>query len=76
MRSAVGAHRHAGLRQRLPQLSGSGQGRPESRDRSSVNFREPAGVTRVESELNDFPFVMIDPATVLDEKDMWDADLE
>jgi iron(III) transport system substrate-binding protein len=34
--------------------------------------RVPAS-TRVESELNDFPFVMLDPATVLDEKDEWDA---
>ena len=29
--------------------------------------------TRVESELNNFPFVMLDPATVLDEKDKWDS---
>jgi iron(III) transport system substrate-binding protein len=34
--------------------------------------RVPAS-TRVKSELNNFPFVMIDPATVLDEKDKWDA---
>ena len=34
--------------------------------------RVPAS-TRVESELNNFPFVMIDPATVLDEKDKWDT---
>ncbi len=34
--------------------------------------RVPAS-TRVESELNDFPFVMLDPATVLDEKEKWDT---
>ena len=34
--------------------------------------RVPAS-TRVESELNNFPFVMLDPATVLDEKDKWDS---
>ena len=34
--------------------------------------RVPAS-TRVESELNNFPFVMIDPATVLDEKEKWDT---
>ena len=27
---------------------------------------------RIESELNNFPFIMIDPATVLDEKEKWD----
>ena len=27
---------------------------------------------RVASELNNFPFIMIDPATVLDEKEKWD----
>ena len=26
----------------------------------------------VDTELNNFPFIMIDPATVLDEKDKWD----
>jgi len=34
--------------------------------------RVPAS-TRVKSELNNFPFVMIDAATTLDEKDKWDA---
>ncbi|MDA1184721.1 MAG: extracellular solute-binding protein [Acidobacteria bacterium] len=34
--------------------------------------RVPAS-TRVESDLNNFPFVMIDPATVLDEKEHWDT---
>lgn len=34
--------------------------------------RVPAS-TRVESELNNFPFVMIDPATVIDEKEKWDT---
>jgi iron(III) transport system substrate-binding protein len=34
--------------------------------------RVPAS-TRVESELNNFPFIMIDPVTVLDEKEKWDA---
>ena len=33
--------------------------------------RVPAS-TRVKSELNNFPFTMIDPATVLDEKEKWD----
>jgi iron(III) transport system substrate-binding protein len=33
--------------------------------------RVPASA-RVQSELNNFPFTMIDPATVLDEKDKWD----
>ncbi len=34
--------------------------------------RVPAS-TRVKSELNNFPFVMIDAATALDEKDKWDT---
>ena len=34
--------------------------------------RVPAS-TRVKSELNDFPFTMIDPATALDEKDKWET---
>lgn len=34
--------------------------------------RVPAS-TRVKSELNNFPFTMIDAATALDEKDEWDA---
>jgi iron(III) transport system substrate-binding protein len=34
--------------------------------------RVPAS-TRVESELNNFPFVLLDPATVLDEKDKWET---
>ena len=33
--------------------------------------RVPASA-RVDTELNNFPFIMIDPATVLDEKDKWD----
>ena len=33
--------------------------------------RVPAS-TRVKSELNDFPFTMIDPATVLDEREKWE----
>jgi iron(III) transport system substrate-binding protein len=34
--------------------------------------RVPASA-RVKSELNNFPFVMIDPVTVLDEKEKWDT---
>jgi len=33
--------------------------------------RGPAS-TRVKSELNNFPFTVIDPATLLDEKDKWE----
>ena len=45
---------------------------PEGQNLFESLGRVPAS-TRVDSELNNFPFIMIDPATVLDEKDKWDT---
>ena len=45
---------------------------PEGQELFESLGRVPAS-TRVDSELNNFPFVMIDPATVLDEKEQWDT---
>ena len=63
--AANAPHPHAALLFADYVLSPEGQGLFESLG------RVPAS-TRVESELNDFPFTTIDPATVLDEKDKWD----
>jgi iron(III) transport system substrate-binding protein len=45
---------------------------PEGQKLFESMGRVPAS-TRVKSELNNFPFTMIDAATALDEKDKWDA---
>ncbi len=45
---------------------------PEGQNLFESLGRVPAS-TRVESELNNFPFTMIDPVTVLDEKEKWDT---
>lgn len=45
---------------------------PEGQKLFESMGRVPASV-RVKSELNDFPFTMIDAATALDEKNKWDA---
>ena len=44
---------------------------PEGQRLFELLGRVPAS-RRVESDLNDFPFTMLDPATVLDEKEKWD----
>ena len=45
--------------------------RPEGQQLFESMGRVPAS-TRVKSELNNFPFTMIDPATVLDEAEKWE----
>ena len=45
---------------------------PEGQNLFESLGRVPAS-TRVDSALNNFPFTMIDPATVLDEKEKWDT---
>ena len=44
---------------------------PEGQKLLESMGRVPAS-TRVKSELNDFPFTMIDPATAIDEKEKWE----
>ena len=44
---------------------------PEGQRLFELLGRVPAS-RRVESDLNDFPFTMLGPATVLDEKERWD----
>ena len=58
-------HPHAALLFADYVLSPEGQTLFESLGRVPVS-------TRVKSALNNFPFVMIDPATVLDEKEKWE----
>jgi iron(III) transport system substrate-binding protein len=58
-------HPHAALLFADFVLSPAGQTLLESLGRVPVS-------TRVKSELNNFPYIVIDPATALDEKDKWE----